>query len=79
MEMMSGWYGMGFTGFLLMTLVLFAAIALIVFAVRDTARRPESSSSGSVRESPSDVLKARYARGEIGREEYELMRRDLAA
>jgi len=76
--MMSGWYGMGFTGFLLMTLVLFAAIALIVFAVRDTARRPEAS-SGSVRESPSDVLKARYARGEIGREEYEQMRRDLTA
>ena len=30
-------------------------------------------------QTPLDVLKARYARGEIGREEYEQMRRDLEA
>ena len=28
-------------------------------------------------QTPLDILKARYARGEIGREEYEQMRRDL--
>ena len=76
--MMSEWYGMGFTGFLVMTLVLFTAIALIVFAVRDTVRRPDSGSD-SVHESPSDMLKARYARGELGRDEFEQMRRDLTA
>jgi len=76
--MMSGWYGMGFTGFFLMALVLFAAIALIGLAVRDASGRSEYR-SGSGHESPSDVLKARYARGEIGRDEFEQMRRDLAA
>ncbi len=29
--------------------------------------------------SPLDVLKARYARGEISREEYQVMRQDLGA
>jgi putative membrane protein len=28
-------------------------------------------------ETPLDILKARYARGEIGKEEYERMRREL--
>ncbi len=28
-------------------------------------------------QTPADILKARFARGEIGREEYEQMRRDL--
>jgi len=76
--MMSEWYGMGFTGFLLMALVLSTAIALIVIAVRDAGGRPESDSV-SLHQSPSDVLKARYARGEIGRDEFEQMRRDLVA
>jgi putative membrane protein len=30
-------------------------------------------------QSPLDILQARYARGEISREEYEEMRRDLVA
>ncbi len=28
-------------------------------------------------QTPADILKARFARGEIGREEYEQIRRDL--
>ena len=43
--------------------------------------RPQSNQSGpaQTRQTPEDLLKARYARGEISREEYEQMRRDLTA
>ncbi len=41
--------------------------------------RPQFLQTGSAPtgETPLEVLKARYARGEINREEYEQMRRDL--
>jgi putative membrane protein len=35
------------------------------------------SSSTQPGETPLEILKARYARGEIGKEEYERMRREL--
>ena len=41
--------------------------------------RPQFNQSGpaSTSQTPLELLKARYARGEISREEYEQMRRDL--
>ena len=41
--------------------------------------RPEfiQSKTAQTGQTPADILKARFARGEIGREEYEQMRRDL--
>ncbi len=41
--------------------------------------RPQFNQTGPTQnsETPLEILKARYARGEIGREEYEQMRRDL--
>ena len=41
--------------------------------------RPQVNQAGSAQteQTPLDLLKARYARGEISREEYEQMRRDL--
>jgi putative membrane protein len=41
--------------------------------------RPQSSQTGPAQtsQSPLEILKARYARDEISREEYEQMRRDL--
>jgi putative membrane protein len=41
--------------------------------------RPQSNQAGSAQteQTPLDLLKARYARGEISRAEYEQMRRDL--
>lgn len=35
------------------------------------------SASNNQNQTPLDILKSRYARGEISREEYEQMRRDL--
>ena len=41
--------------------------------------RPQSNQTGPAQtgHTPLELLKARYARGEISREEYEQMRRDL--
>ena len=41
--------------------------------------RPQFNQTGRAQnsETPFEILKARYARGEISREEYEQMRRDL--
>ena len=70
----SGWgWGMGFGGIFM---ILFWA--LIVLGVVALAKWlfTTSGSAGSSK-SPLDVLKERYARGEINREQYEQMRRDL--
>jgi putative membrane protein len=60
-------------------LVVLAVIAAVVWFLRaptirsDAAGRPEPHSRGL------DLLEERYARGEIGRDEYLQKRRDLAA
>ena len=78
------WWGQGFSwgwmlfGSLLMLLFWGGIIALIVLAVRGlfgtgtTNSTQVNTSSSALR-----ILKERYARGEISREEYEDMRRDL--
>ncbi|MBI5016220.1 MAG: SHOCT domain-containing protein [Deltaproteobacteria bacterium] len=74
---MGGDYGMGWGGGLGMALFWIIAILVVVVLVRFVLGRSRTG-AGSVREeSALDLLKKRYARGEINREEYERMRRDL--
>lgn len=59
---------------ILLPLLLIAVIAIAIGwrpdqQLRQTPREP--------RRDPLEILKARYARGEIGRDEYEEMRREL--
>jgi putative membrane protein len=58
---------------LIIPLVLIGALAYAL------GWRPQVNQTGPAptKQSPLDVLKARYARGEISREEYEQARRDL--
>jgi putative membrane protein len=58
---------------LIFTLVVIGAIAYAL------GWRPQINRSGPMptSQTPLEILKARYARGEINREEYEKMRRDL--
>ena len=58
---------------------LIVPLLLIGVAVYALGWRPHLNQSGPAATSqrPVEVLKARYARGEINREEYEQMRRDL--
>lgn len=66
-----GWWM--FLGGLLWVAFWGAVVYLIVALVRGSGR------SSTPEEDAVAILKRRYARGEIGREEYERMRRDLAA
>ena len=70
-----GWYGMIF-GPLIMILVLAVVIAAVVLVVR-WAGGPWPGAVGQRERSPLDLLKERYARGEIDREEYMRRRADL--
>lgn len=72
----SGSWGMGF-GWIFM-LVFWALIILGIVALAKWLF--SSTSSGrSAGTRPLDVLKERYARGELTREQYEQMRRDIEA
>lgn len=72
---MMGWGYMGWWGFAMMILFWILVIAGIVFLVRWVTQR---GSGGPGEETALDILKKRYARGEIGKEEYEEKKRDLA-
>lgn len=53
-------------------LLIIGGIVWLVVWLVERARIPQQA------ETPLDVLKKRYARGEIGKEEYERMKQDLA-
>ena len=76
-------FGLGWSGWLLggLMMLLFwgGIIALAFFAIRalsGSGSRATSNQSMSG-ESALDILKKRYARGEISKEEYETIRGDL--
>ena len=78
--MMTG-FGMGFgvIGIFLMLLFWGGLIALAVLAVKALFNNnsQNSGSNYSGRSNARDILDQRYARGEISREEYELMIEDI--
>jgi putative membrane protein len=69
--MMNGW-GMGF-GMILWLVILVLIIAGVVWFVR-----AQPIGGGPRRSLGLDVLEERYARGEISREEYLQMKRDIS-
>jgi putative membrane protein len=78
--------GFDFGGFspVLMLVFWVAIIALAIWLLShlfpqttDTSPIPFATQHNDPPESPLDILKRRYARGEISRAEYEQMRRDL--
>ncbi len=76
-------FGFGGFGFLFMLLFISLIIGLAVWLVSlFFPRQPNSGSTGlrsytSDNESPLDIIKIRYARGEISKEEYEEMRSEI--
>ena len=73
-------FGMGFgsIGFVFMLLFWVGIIALSVWLVRTLIQGNNKSSNTSMDQlSAKNILDNRYARGEITREQYELMREDL--
>lgn len=67
MGVFGGW-GMGF-GMLLFWGLLFAAVVMLVKCSQSAKQNQEKSAL--------DILKERYARGEIQRDEFEQKKRDL--
>jgi putative membrane protein len=65
---------------MLLGMLWFAVVwGAIFYAVFWVAGRPRSMRhEGGGTESPIDILKQRYARGELSREEFERMRQELA-
>lgn len=76
--MMGGW-GMGWFGGIFMIvfwiLILVGLVFVIRWLVQTTGKGGHSGQSGS---RAIDILKERYARGEIDRTQFEAMKRDLA-
>ena len=56
---------------------LMLAVGVVLLAIW-AARKFVAGGSGKVEENALDILKKRYARGEISREEYEEMKRDIS-
>ncbi len=75
--MMSGWgMGLGFFGWLMMFFFWILIIAAVVLGVRWFIDQGKLKGS-SVEETPLGILKKRYASGQIDKEEFETMKRDL--
>ena len=74
MDHMSDWLGPGF-GWIFMILFW----VLVILAIVALAKWLSSTRDGGPIRRPLDILQERYARGEITREQYEQMRRDLQA
>lgn len=75
----SGWGGMGF-GLIIMIVVIAAVIALVVLLVRwlgGMGREDQGAYMAPRGKSPLDILKERYARGEVDKDEFEERRRTL--
>jgi putative membrane protein len=72
---MDGWgWGMAIVHSVLWWVILGVGIVLLVRLLRR-----EPSSGEPTGETALDILRKRYARGEIGKEEFERMKRDIAA
>ncbi len=73
----SGMMG-GYSVMFLMPILWIVAIGLIIWAVVTAIRRPgESDSTAKSADSALEILKRRYARGEINKEEYQEKKKDL--
>jgi putative membrane protein len=77
---MNGWghmMGFGYGGILMWIIFLIIIGVIIYLVLRGTKSSNPFGSDSSSGETPLDILKKRYAKGEITREEFEGMKRDL--
>ncbi len=65
----------GLIGLLFNALIIVGVVVLVVWAVKRFSTAGHSGSNG---QTPRELLQARYARGEITREQYQQMLSDLS-
>ena len=79
--MMGGWGGFGILGWVTMLafwlILILGVIALIRYLGGSGKRSDEGKPALPAGRSPLDILKERYARGEIDKKEFEEMKKDL--
>jgi putative membrane protein len=77
-EKMMGYYGFGFIEWIFMVLFWAAVIFLIISLLRRHrfSERNFEDNYGT-RRTPHEILKERYAKGEITKKEYEEMKKDI--
>jgi len=77
---MMGWgFGMGWFGLIMMGVFWILIIVAIIFLIRWLVVSSRAGSHGQKPEETAlEILKKRYARGEINKEEFEQKKRDLA-
>jgi len=80
-NMMGGFYGGGMgwigmiLGFIFFILIIIGIIFLIIWAVKRSTHSEIEDKTGN---KALEVLKERYAKGEITKEQYESMKKDLS-
>ena len=76
--MMGGWWGMPFLGPIVgMVLVLLIIGGVVWFAQSLSRGESRLGTGGTTGETPLEILKRRYASGEVTKEQFEDMRRTL--
>ncbi len=70
-------FGFGILFMLIIPILIIGGIVWLVVTLVRGSQGPSLITSH--RETPLDILKARYARGEITKEQFEEMKRDLGA
>ena len=73
-HMMNSGYGYGYGGIFMGILIIIVIGVVVYFIIQSTRAK---TSGGPLQETPQDILKKRYAKGEISKEEYERMKNDL--
>jgi len=76
---MQGWdhmMGPGAYGGMFMWLIIIVVVAVVLYLVLNRNLSPGGSGRGT-KKSPLDVLKRRYAEGEITKEEFDRMKREI--
>lgn len=79
--MMYGWGGYGGMGIFMIIswLIGLAILGFAVYGIIQWANKGESRKDGSSSGKALDILKERYARGEINKEEFDRIKEDLKA
>lgn len=76
----NGWYGHGGTSWMgaLWGVLMLAFWVLVIVGLVLIIKRYAHHHEGAIRDDPLEIAKARYARGEINKDEFTQLKKDLS-